>query len=537
MAPTPKTCEYSECDWKCEAESLETFLGLYKIHVEAKHKTAQVSTKVEKAKRPELASEVSDEDWAYFKSRWLEYKKATNLTSAEDILVQLMECCCEQLRRDHHRMFLSSAGNGGEATEETRLKELKQIAVRKRNKAVNRVKLTSIKQDRGEPVRKFAGRVRSLAAVSEYSVKCGDCQTDVSYTDQVIMDQIINGLADTEIQRDVLSHADSDTMTLETLLIFVEGKESGLSSQGLLNRSSPHSNSEVRTIKCRWCGSSHVPGKSNCKAPGHKCQKCGKIGHFEKVCRSRSDQPSQSSQESAPTQTSSECSIFMNNKSFIYPRLSLTSKEANKKSFNLKERPARACIINKRWRLRKKYLKKRNSLLAQKNKKFQEVLGNILTVMVGCTINATSPATPPGLFDHHVYDRQSGWEKRDPKEKPYAELNIEFDHSSAQALNMRKPSRQTRDFTWSGLCDTGASVTMAGRNVIRRLGLEESHITPCSLNLNNADSSPIQILGVIPVNITDRRSQAQTKQILYVTSRANAFSAFLNIFFLISIFC
>ena len=163
MAPTPKTCEYSECDWKCEAESLETYLGLYKIHVEAKHKTAQVSTKVEKAKRPELASEVSDEDWAYFKSRWLEYKKATNLTSAEDILVQLMECCCEQLRRDHHRMFLSSAGNGGEATEETRLKELKQIAVRKRNKAVNRVKLTSIKQDRGEPVRKFAGCKKGAA--------------------------------------------------------------------------------------------------------------------------------------------------------------------------------------------------------------------------------------------------------------------------------------------------------------------------------------------------------------------------------------
>ena len=141
----PKTCEFSQCDWKCDAESLETYLGLYKIHVEAKHKTAQGSTKVEKAKRPELASEVSDEDWAYFQSRWVEYKKATNLTSSEDILVQLMECCCEQLRRDHHRMFLSSADTGGEASEDTRLKELKQIAVRKRNKAVNRVKLTSIK--------------------------------------------------------------------------------------------------------------------------------------------------------------------------------------------------------------------------------------------------------------------------------------------------------------------------------------------------------------------------------------------------------
>ena len=269
---TPKTCEYSQCDWKCDTENLEIYLGLYKIHVEATHKTAQGSTKTE---RPELASEASDEDWAHFKD-------------------------------------------------------------------------------------------------------------------------------------------------------------------------------------------------------------------------------------------------------FTYPGLSLTSKEANKKINNLKERPARACIKNKRWRLRKKIIKKRNiSLLAQKNIKFQEVLGNVLTLTVGCTISATSPATLPGLFDHHVYDRQSGWLKKDPKEKPFADLKIEFDNLSAQSLNMRTTSRQTRECIWTGLCDTGASVTMAGRNIIRKLGLEESHITPCSLNLNNADSSPIQILGVIPVNITDRRGQAQTKQILYVTNRDN----------------
>ena len=135
-------------------------------------------------------------------------------------------------------MFLSSSKDGAGATEESCLKELKQIAVRKRNKAVNRVKLISIKQDRGEPVRKFAGRICSLAAVSDYSVKCGGCQTKVPYTEQVIMDQVTNGLADPEIQKDVLSHVDADTMTLDKLLLFVEGKESGLSSQGLLNNSS-----------------------------------------------------------------------------------------------------------------------------------------------------------------------------------------------------------------------------------------------------------------------------------------------------------
>ena len=51
-------------------------------------------------------------------------------------------------------------------------------------------------------MRKFAGRVRSLASVSGYTVKSG--ATDVSYTEAVIRDQVIFGLADMEIQRDVL---------------------------------------------------------------------------------------------------------------------------------------------------------------------------------------------------------------------------------------------------------------------------------------------------------------------------------------------
>ena len=55
-------------------------------------------------------------------------------------------------------------------------------------------------------------------------------KTNVSYTEQVII-----GLADTEIQRDVLSHADGDNMDLEALVRFIEGKESALTSQGLMS--------------------------------------------------------------------------------------------------------------------------------------------------------------------------------------------------------------------------------------------------------------------------------------------------------------
>ena len=97
---------------------------------------------------------------------------------------------------------------------------------------VNRVKFSALKQ--GEPARKFARRVQSLAIIDEYSVCCTTCTKSVAYTEPMIMDQVIAGLVDIEIQRDVLSHPDGSTMTLETLLTFVEGKESGQVSQGLM---------------------------------------------------------------------------------------------------------------------------------------------------------------------------------------------------------------------------------------------------------------------------------------------------------------
>ena len=103
-------CEFGDCQWEQDTDNLETYATLYKIHVSAVHTQPQPTSnaKAEKAKRPELLADVSDEDWAYFISRWEHYKKAANVTN-DNVVTQLMECCNEQLRREHHRTF-SDAG-------------------------------------------------------------------------------------------------------------------------------------------------------------------------------------------------------------------------------------------------------------------------------------------------------------------------------------------------------------------------------------------------------------------------------------------
>ena len=122
-------CEHDSCSWKSAKGALSDVVKLYEIQFRVKHSSSQSASKPEKAKRPELAAEMSDEDWAYFKSRWTDYKKATGI-SGEDIIIQLMECCCESIRRDHHRTFSKPEGDiVSGVTEQKRLKELKQLAV------------------------------------------------------------------------------------------------------------------------------------------------------------------------------------------------------------------------------------------------------------------------------------------------------------------------------------------------------------------------------------------------------------------------
>ena len=65
----------------------------------------------------------------------------------------------------------------------------------------------------------------------------------------MIMVQIITGLADPEIQKDVLSLQDPENLTLDKLIVFVEGKEAGLTSQGLMTSGGPQVSAQNSSVK------------------------------------------------------------------------------------------------------------------------------------------------------------------------------------------------------------------------------------------------------------------------------------------------
>ena len=158
------------------------------------------SAKVERVKHPVISSAGTSEDWNYFLSRWNDYVEATRVTGKDEVL-QLLECCDEELRWDVTRMAGGSITN---KTAEEALAGIRTLAVREESPMVARAALYAMHQDRDEPVRTFAARARGQARTCKFTQDCPQCSTAVDFTDTMIRDVVTRGLDDQEIQQDLL---------------------------------------------------------------------------------------------------------------------------------------------------------------------------------------------------------------------------------------------------------------------------------------------------------------------------------------------
>ena len=274
------------------------------------------AARVEKVKRPTVSSAGTSEDWSYFKSRWGDYVKATRVSGADKV-VQLLECCDEQLRKDLTR---TAGGTLTNKTEEEVLTAMKSLAVREENVMVARVTLHNMRQDRDEPIRSFGARLRGQAGVCKFVTKCTNCDSELNYTEAILRDVLCRGLDDPEIQLDLLGDK-NQAMNLEQVLKFVEAKEAGKRSASRLLvppsadalASSSYRRQRSDTLKerhrdhptqidgrdqhevCGYCGkkghgknASPRVRKQECPAYDQACRRCGRNHHFENVCRSKS---------------------------------------------------------------------------------------------------------------------------------------------------------------------------------------------------------------------------------------------------------
>ena len=288
--------------------------------------------RAEKIRRPMESAAGTSETWAYFVQRWTDYKQATQLNDS-DTVFQLLECCDEELRKDLTRTYGALASSG----EETVLKNIKTLAVRKENVMAARVKLQQMRQDRDEPVRAFAARLRGQAGVCSFSIKCPSdtCGSSVDYSDIMIHDALIRGLNDEEIRLDILGESRQD-LSLEDTLSYVEAKESGkrsashlIGDSSIITAAAMSSYKHLEKVRAQsnatenkglsatffYCGrtghrNSMQERSKKCPAFGKKCTKCGINNHFANVCRQSSRSPTNPAPSSSPNTLGDSAATF-----------------------------------------------------------------------------------------------------------------------------------------------------------------------------------------------------------------------------------
>ena len=84
------TCPRSRCTWKTEELEIEVAKWMIDKHLQAEHEVktegGSGSVRAEKVRRPEVGPDMSNEKWAYFLTRWEDYKKACGLKGAHLLL-------------------------------------------------------------------------------------------------------------------------------------------------------------------------------------------------------------------------------------------------------------------------------------------------------------------------------------------------------------------------------------------------------------------------------------------------------------------
>ena len=461
-------CPHDGCTYVVpEGHGDATTAALITAHSKTHDSKKANGEKAEKVRRPAISSEGTTEAWTYFLSRWGHYVKATKITAEEQVL-QLLECCDDRLRHDLTR---NARKDLSEETVEVVLAAIRKLAVRSENLKVARVTLHSMCQGQEESVRAFGARLRGQASICKYEVsqacECGRNVT-IDYSEENVSDLLCIGLADPDIKKALLSDENQER-DVEQTLKFVEAREEGRRSapklstpqaveavsssyrklkrpaqRGHINRDEPARKDNTHEDgKCSYCGGTghgrNAPTRvrrTRCPAFGRKCKHCGKENHLAKVCRSE------------PMQDDSQ----------------------------------------------------------HENALFDET----------CTLT-TLDAQDTSTLSHHVYDQSTkSWIRRQSKPQPFIQLQVEINQADYAPLGYQLDGGNRRSST-EALADTGCQSCLTGTATLAELRLSTTDLIPVNLKMRVANEGQINIQGAIIMRLTNPRTDKTTRQMVYVT--------------------
>ena len=240
---------------------------------------------------------MTESQWNFKQTQWDNYIKQSVVPDSVK-LMQLQAACDDSLRQ---RVF-DTGTYSSLTTEDLFMKKMKELSVIVVHKSIYLMNLWKMRQQSDELIRAFAARVTSTADSCNMVVKCPNttCKQDVTYRDHVVHQIIIHGMKNNDIRVRVLSRNTSGELTtLDKLIDYIAAEEAGNAEAsdlvsdsdlvGGIRRRSSYSELKKGNRKqtCQACGEArHDDRKKQCKAWGQFCDKCRKVHHFAKVCKS-----------------------------------------------------------------------------------------------------------------------------------------------------------------------------------------------------------------------------------------------------------
>ena len=213
------SCPAPGCTYKTEDLPIEAIVPLLNIHA-LEHSRPQIhASKGPKLNRPMVDVGIDEETWNSFVRRWETFKLGSGIND-DAAPTQLFQCASEALGdlllKSDPRLTLKST--------ETVLIIMKSLAVIPVARGVNRAELFQMSQSNDEPIRTFAARVRGKAETCSFTTKC-KCGHDAEYTEEVIRDVLLAGIADVDIRRDALSMPGILDKTTNDVIAIIETRE------------------------------------------------------------------------------------------------------------------------------------------------------------------------------------------------------------------------------------------------------------------------------------------------------------------------
>ena len=510
--------------WKTAALEDKTVAGnLVSEHLRYNHllpvaQAPPAQLKPKKLDKPKLElkdGQVEETVWEFFSHKWTVYKVQANVTERQK---HILEAC---LSPEIQQQIFNRLGQDGWAAlnEAQLLESVKEMFVRKKNRFVNRIRLAKINQGPDEPVQQYLARLKQGARICQFTLKCtapnDACHHENNYADEMVLDQLVVGLYDSDIQGKVLASQEED-MTIDSVERLVKAEELSKVSQkeskqgegtvagmggSAYKKKKKKSNDEADNKDggklCFNCGN---PGhfyrnlkndeKNRCPAHGKSCRKCGKANHLERVCKVKSED-----QLDADDVADQEfMGVLFRMEGLISESMKIR-RARDKVSKKHRQRSRRYNTAEARSSVQTSSYGHMLGQLSHEDKPVRKVMGHARYA------KSKDEFIPTGIAKGELLD-----------------VEIVSDARNYFRLGGVGKIRPVNSVKTESVADTGAALVCAPTSEMGNYGVRKSDLIQSKVILFAADRRRLKIHGFIPVVIRTKRSDrtmAETRQLLY----------------------